>query len=176
MTHTSSKPSSIRSLSDYVSLSTNALPKDQRIAFVQAGWHHEIVEQSLFSFSNTLSEQGIDQSLIDVFDVAGSLEIPLQCKLLAQSGNYTLIVAAGLIVDGGVYRHDFVATTVLDAMMKIQLETLVPILSLVLTPHHFSGEKVHQDFFFEHFKYKGEEAAQACLKTLNNLSKLKLIA
>lgn len=173
MTHSSSKPSSIQLSADKEPLLANTLPKDQRIAFIQAGWHREIVEQSQFSFTNRLIDQGVERSKIEVFDVPGSLEIPLQCKLLAQTGNYAVIVAAGLIVDGGIYRHDFVAATVLEAMMTVQLETLVPILSLVLTPHHFSGDKAHTDFFFEHFKHKGQEAGNACLKTLSNMSKLQ---
>jgi len=92
------------------------------------------VEQSLFAFKDSLAEQGIAQDQVDLYEVPGSLEIPLQCKLLANSGKYSIIVAAGLIVDGGIYRHDFVAATVLDAMMQVQLASETPILSVVLTP------------------------------------------
>lgn len=152
------------------------LPSHQRIAYIQAGWHRDIVEQSLHSFRNTIAEAGIDPERIDLFDVPGSLEIPLQSKLLAASGDYALIVAAGLIVDGGIYRHDFVASTVLDAMMQVQLASEVPILSVVLTPHHFSGEQVHHDFFFDHFSKKGEEAGRACVQTLKNIAGLKQVA
>ena len=91
---------------------------------------------------------------------------------MAKSGNYQVIVAAGLIVDGGIYRHDFVAGTVLDAIMQIQLETDVPILSVVLTPHQFQETEAHESFFHEHFKLKGSEAAEACVQTLRNLEEL----
>ncbi len=93
----------------------------------------------------------------------------MQCKLLAKTGRYDIIVAGGLIVDGGIYRHDFVAASVLDAMMNIQLELEVPILSVVLTPHQFQETEAHENFFFEHFKIKGKEAAHACAQTLANL-------
>ena len=156
--------------------SSPVLPQGKKIAFIQAGWHRDIVEQSRLSFTEHLAQQGISDDQISVFDVPGSLEIPLQCKLLAKSGDYAMIVAAGFIIDGGIYRHDFVASTVLDAMMQVQLETEVPILSIVLTPHHFSENKAHHDFFFAHFKYKGEEAARACLQTLQNVSAVKLMA
>ncbi|NND00108.1 MAG: 6,7-dimethyl-8-ribityllumazine synthase [Gammaproteobacteria bacterium] len=155
------------------SLPENLLPDGKKIAYVQAGWHREIVEQSQFAFTDHLLDQGVSRDQIAVFDVPGSLEIPLQCKLLANSGDFALIVAAGLIVDGGIYRHDFVASTVLDSMMSVQLETTVPILSVVLTPHHYSGDQAHHDFFFEHFKYKGEEAGRACLQTLENIYRMK---
>ncbi|MEM7209746.1 MAG: 6,7-dimethyl-8-ribityllumazine synthase [Pseudomonadota bacterium] len=145
------------------------LESGKRIAFIQAAWHSGIVSQSRESFITECNVLGIDETQMDFFEVPGSLEIPLQSKLLAKTGTYAIIVAAGLIVDGGIYRHDFVAGTVLDAMMQVQLETEVPILSVVLTPHHFQESDAHERFFFEHFQIKGAEAAVACAKTLKNL-------
>ena len=87
---------------------------------------------------------------------------------MAESGRYAAIVCAGLIVDGGIYRHDFVASTVLDAMMQVQLASKIPVLSVVLTPHQFQETEAHESFFREHFKIKGAEAAEACLQTINN--------
>ena len=108
-----------------------------RIAFIQAGWHRPIVSQAYSGFVEECGLEGLSPSAIDLFEVPGSLEIPLQARLLAKHRNYAVIVAAGLIVDGGIYRHDFVAATVLDAMMQVQLEFELPILSVVLTPHQF---------------------------------------
>jgi len=150
-----------------------ALPGDlsqARIGYIEAGWHNDIVSQARLSFSEKLAEYGVSQ--IDVFDVPGSLEIPLQAKLLAKTGQYDVIVAAGLIVDGGIYRHDFVATTVLDAMMRVSLDSETPVLSVVLTPHHFQETDAHESFFKNHFIKKGEEAANACIKTLINMQRL----
>jgi 6,7-dimethyl-8-ribityllumazine synthase len=141
----------------------------KRIAFIQAAWHSDIVDQSRLSFVSECNNLGIDESSIDFFEVPGSLELPLQAKLLAKTNHYAIIIAAGLIVDGGIYRHDFVAGTVLDALMNIQIDLEVPILSLVLTPHHFQETPAHENFFFEHFKLKGSETAQACAITLKNL-------
>ena len=113
-----------------------------------------------------MERHGIHPEHIECFDVPGSLEIPLQCQRLAVTGKHPLIVAAGLIVDGGIYRHDFVASAVLDGIMRVQLDTSVPILSVVLTPHHFSGDASHVDYFSKHFHLKGAEAADACLMLL----------
>lgn len=146
----------------------------RRIALVQATWHREIVDQARDSFLERLASLGIPEAHVDLFEVPGSLEIPLQSKLLAQTGRYAVIVAAGLIVDGGIYRHDFVAGTVLDAMMQVQLETDVPVLSVVLTPQHFHEHQDHQRFFHDHFQVKGAEAADACAQTLRNLQLVQL--
>lgn len=106
----------------------------------------------------------------------GSFEIPLQAKLLAKTSRYAAIVAAGLVVDGGIYRHDFVAHAVIDGLMRVQLDTEVPVLSAVLTPQHFHEHEEHRRFFFEHFTVKGKEAAEACLRTLANMEKLRAAA
>jgi 6,7-dimethyl-8-ribityllumazine synthase len=112
---------------------------------------------------------------IDFYEVPGSLEIPLQAQLLAQTGTYATIVAAGFVVNGGIYRHEFVAHTVIDALMRVQLDTAVPIISLVLTPQNFHAHEAHHKFFHEHFRVKGAEAAVACVQTLENLRKIRQI-
>ena len=137
-----------------------------RIAFIQAGWHADIVGRARESFLAALAEGGFDPALVDVFDVPGAFEIPLRAKRLALGGRYRAIVAAGLVVDGGIYRHDFVATAVINGLMQVQLETDVPVLSVVLTPHHYHDHAVHQTFFAEHFVVKGREAAAAALAVI----------
>ena len=144
----------------------------KRIAFVQACWHREIVDQGRDAFVAEIERHGVSSDQIDLYEVPGSLEIPLQAKLLAKTGKYSSIVAAGFVVNGGIYRHEFVAQTVLDALMRIQLDTDVPIISMVLTPQNFHEHEAHHGFFHEHFKVKGAEAAVACVKTLENLQKM----
>ena len=149
------------------------LPAHQRIAIIQACWHREIVENARDAFVEVIRARGMSAAAIDRFEVPGSLEIPLQAKLLAKTGRYAAIVAFGLIVDGGIYRHDFVARTVLDGMMRVQLDTEVPVLSVVLTPHRFHEHEEHYDFFRRHFRVKGAEAAEACAAVLANLALLE---
>ncbi len=143
----------------------------ERVAFIQAGWHKEITDQGKQTFIEDMKEAGL--SNIDVYEVPGSLEIPLQAQLLAKSGKYDAIVCTGLIVNGGIYRHEFVTTAVIDGIMRVSLDTEVPVLSVILTPQNFHEHEEHQKFFFEHFKVKGREAANACLKTLDNMRALK---
>ena len=130
--------------------------------------------QAFAAFVEECSTSDISNAQIKLFEVPGSLEIPLQAKILANSHEYAVIVAAGLVVDGGIYRHDFVAGTVIDAMMQVQLETEIPILSVVLTPHNFQETETHESFFYDHFKIKGREAARACVQTLKNFATVQV--
>ncbi len=144
-----------------------------RIAFVQACWHKDIVDQCRNSFVEEIARLGTARDAIDFFEVPGSFEIPLQAQILAKSGRYAAIIASGFVVDGGIYRHEFVAGTVIDALMQVQLETEVPVISAVLTPQRFHDHDDHRKFFHEHFVIKGAEAARACVSTIANMNHLK---
>ena len=137
------------------------------VAFIQARWHAEIVDRCCLAFLEEIRRLTDGTARVEVTDVPGAFEIPLQAKSLAKTGKYAALVGAALVVDGGIYRHDFVAQTVVNGLMQVQLETEVPIFSAVLTPHHFHESEEHRDFFLEHFKVKGREAAQACVSLLS---------
>ena len=147
--------------------------KPQRIAFVQSSWHREVVEECRIAFLGEIEARNIVRTQIDLFEVPGSFEIPLHVQLLAKTGRYTAIVAAGLVVDGGIYRHEFVADTVIKALMDVQLRTEVPVFSAVLTPQQFHETTVHFEFFRKHFAIKGVEVAEACANTLLSLERLR---
>ncbi|MEN3288587.1 MAG: 6,7-dimethyl-8-ribityllumazine synthase [Bradyrhizobium sp.] len=147
--------------------------KPQRIAFVQSSWHREVVAECRVAFSNEIEARHIARDRVDVFEVPGSFEIPLHAQLLAKTRRYTAIVAAGLVVDGGIYRHEFVADTVIKALMDVQLRTEVPVFSAVLTPQQFHETQPHIEFFRKHFAVKGIEVAEACANTLLSLERLR---
>jgi 6,7-dimethyl-8-ribityllumazine synthase len=129
-----------------------------RFAFIKANWHADIVDQALSGF-----QAAIGHAEVEVFDVPGAFEIPLLARDLAQTGRFAAIIGAAFVVDGGIYRHDFVSTAVVDGLMRAQMDTGVPVLSVVLTPHHFQETPDLIGFFRAHFVKKGREAAVAAL-------------
>jgi 6,7-dimethyl-8-ribityllumazine synthase len=146
--------------------------RNPRIAFVQACWHKDLVDQIKKGFSSEMAELGTPEANINYFEVTGAFEVPLHARRLAETGSYAAIVAAGLVVDGGIYRHEFVAEAVIGGLMQAQLETGVPVISAVLTPHHFHEHETHRSFFFDHLRTKGTEAARACTHTVDALDRL----
>ena len=142
------------------------------IAFIQSLWHSEIVTEAHAGFVDEITALGGPAASVEVFQVPGAFEIPLHAQKLARTGRYQAIVAAGFVVDGGIYRHEFVAETVIRGLMQVQLATEVPVFSVVLTPHHFHEHDVHQRFFHAHFRAKGAEAARAVHLTLESLARI----
>ncbi len=150
----------------------NGAYRPARIAFVKSGWHSHIVDKALDGFTAEMTKLGFPEKMIDVFDTPGAFEIPLHAQTLAKTARYAAVVAAALVVDGGIYRHEFVAETVVRALMQVQLTTEIPVFSVVLTPHHFHDHDTHHRFFQDHFVQKGAEAARACSQTLESLHRL----
>jgi 6,7-dimethyl-8-ribityllumazine synthase len=142
--------------------------KPQRIAFVQSAWHRDVIEECRLAFLAEIEQRGIEPARIDLFEVPGSFEIPLRVQLLAKTRRYTAIVAAGLVID-----DEYVAETVIKALMEVQLRTEVPVFSAVLTPQQFHETAAHYDFFRKHFATKGVEVAEACANTLLSLEQLR---
>lgn len=156
---------------------TSTLPQQlpARFCFIQASWHADIVNQARDAFLAEMARHEVPQQDIDLLEVPGAFEIPLHAQQLARTGRYAAIVACGLVADGGIYRHEFVADAVISGLMRVQLDTGVPVFSAVLTPQHFHAHEEHQRFFSEHFVIKGTEVAQACLRTVASLRQVQAL-
>jgi 6,7-dimethyl-8-ribityllumazine synthase len=128
---------------------------DSRIAFVQSSWHDTIVDRCRASFAEETAELGLAPGRVDFYRVPGSFELPLHAKRLARTG---------------------VAKAVIDGLMRVQLDEDVPVISAVLTPHHFHEHDQHASFFSSHFEVKGKEAARACINTMQSLEVLSVRA
>ena len=138
-----------------------------RFAFIKAAWHSDVVGQALKGFLDV-----IPRGQVDVFDVPGAFEMPLLARDLAKTGRYAAVVAAALVVDGGIYRHEFVAQAVVDGLMRASLDAGVPILSVSLTPHQYREAAHHEGIFQDHFATKGREAAEAALMIVETRTRL----
>ena len=143
-----------------------------KIAYIQASWHTDITDNCKTAFVEEMTKQGLDLDDIHFYSVPGSLEIPLMAKKLARSARYNAICCSGLVVDGGIYRHEFVAQAVISGIVQASLETGVPVLSAVLTPQQFHEHETHIEFFRVHMLTKGKELAEACLGIIKSLDRV----
>jgi 6,7-dimethyl-8-ribityllumazine synthase len=134
---------------------------------VRSRWHAALVDRGLSGLRAGLADSPLSDRAIVVHDVPGALEIPLTAQRLARGGQHAAIVAMALVVDGGIYRHEFVAGAVLQGIVDVGLATDVPVLSVVLTPQRFHKHAEHQAFFADHLFTKGQEAARALAALLH---------
>ena len=136
-----------------------------RIAFIRARWHADIVDRAHEGFVAEAARLLPGAEVVS-FDVPGAFEMPLLARKLGESGRYDAVVAAAFVVDGGIYRHDFVAGAVIDGLMAAQMATGVQVFSVSLTPHNYQPVEAMTAFFREHFVKKGAEAAHAVAQVM----------
>jgi 6,7-dimethyl-8-ribityllumazine synthase len=99
-----------------------------------------------------------------VVRVPGAFEIPLQVQRLARSGRFAAVLALGVIWQGKTEHAREILRAVTDALMRISLETEVPVMHHVLAVKSEAeararcmGKKLN----------RGTEAAEAALALLS---------
>ncbi len=94
---------------------------------MQSCWHRDVVEECRIAFvEGDRGAADLARARSTCSRCRAAFEIPLHAPILAKTRRYTAIVAAGLVVDGGIYRHEFVADTVIKALMDVQLTRPAP--------------------------------------------------
>ena len=139
----------------------------KKIAIITTKWNAEFVGNATEHCLSRLHELWVSESDIEVITVPWAVEIPLTAKMLHKTGNYRAVIAIALVYGGWIYRHEFVAQSVVDQIVKLSSELEMPIFSSVLTPVSIDMEnKKDVEFYLEHLKGKGTEVADACMETL----------
>lgn len=142
-----------------------------KIAVLSASWNEKIVKAAENSFQSAIKSAQPDVQ-VTVFNVPGSLEIPLAGKRALENG-YDIAVGIGFVVNGGIYRHEFVGHTVVQSILDVQLQTNKPFLSVVLTPQAYCEHlDTYTDMYVKHMDVKGKEAAKACLGMIKTLQSI----
>ncbi len=92
-----------------------------RFALVCARFNGFIVESLLAGAIDTLKRNGVDESAITVVKTPGAFEIPVVVQGLAQSGNYSAIIALGAVIRGATPHFDVVANESAKGLSAVAL-------------------------------------------------------
>ena len=103
---------------------------------------------------------GYEQTVVRV---PGAYEIPLQVQRLARTKRYEAVLALGLIWQGRTHHAQEILRAVTDALMRIGLETDVPVLHEVLA---IKTEAEARARCMGTRLNRGREAAEAALSLL----------
>ncbi len=125
-----------------------------------------MVHQARDACAQRLQAPGRRPARIHPVEVPGAFEIPLMAQKLAQSGQFDAVIGCAVIVNGGIYHHEFVSTAVVDGLMRVQLDTGVPVFSVALTPYNFQPSEDLLGFFRTHFVKKGRRSGQCLCRNL----------
>lgn len=143
--------------------------KGGRFAIVVARFNGYIVESLLAGAMDTLLRHGVADSDITVVRVPGAFELPVTVQGLAQTGNYSAIIALGAVIRGATPHFDIVANESAKGLSAIALDHGMPIINGILTTENIeqtierAGTKAGN---------KGAEAAAAAIEMVNIFKQL----
>jgi 6,7-dimethyl-8-ribityllumazine synthase len=126
-----------------------------RFALVVSEYNREYTDALLAS-----AQAAFKDYEVKIVRVPGAYEIPLQVQRLARTKRYDAIVALGVIWQGKTLHAQEILRAVTDALMRISLETDVPVM------HHVLAVKTEAEARARCMGTKlnrGREAAEAAL-------------
>ncbi len=137
-----------------------AIPRTNRprFALVVSEYNREYTDALLAAAQAALA--GYEQTVVRV---PGAYEIPLQVQRLARTKRYEAVLALGLIWQGRTHHAQEILRAVTDALMRIGLETDVPVLHEVLA---IKTEAEARARCMGTRLNRGREAAEAALSLL----------
>lgn len=102
-----------------------------RIGVVVATFNSEVTGGLLTGALLYLHESGAEAT--KVVEVPGAFELPLVAKRIAESGEVDAIVALGAVIKGDTDHYDHVAHRASEGLMRVTLDTGVPVTFGILT-------------------------------------------
>jgi 6,7-dimethyl-8-ribityllumazine synthase len=127
-----------------------------RFAIVVSTFNREFVDGLLAAATETLRGH-----TLTVVHVPGAFEIPLQVQRLARTKRHAAVIALGIVWQGRTDHAQEITRAVTDGLMRIMLETGVPVVHEVLS---IKTETEARARCFGTKLNRGREAAETALE------------
>ncbi|WP_113907961.1 6,7-dimethyl-8-ribityllumazine synthase [Aliidiomarina celeris] len=142
----------------------------KKVAIAVSRFNSFVVERLLEGAVDTLERIGqINPNDITVVRVPGAYELPLTVQKLAESKQYSAVIAIGAVIRGGTPHFDFVAGQANSGLAQVALNTGVPVAFGVITTD--TDEQAIDRAGVKHGN-KGSEAALSALEMINVLDQI----
>jgi 6,7-dimethyl-8-ribityllumazine synthase len=145
------------------------LPPGARFAILASRWNARITDALVDGARRCLADNGVAEDAIDVVRLPGAWELPLAAQKLAVAGGHRALVVLGCVVRGDTRHYEHVADLCAQGLMRVALDTGVPVLNGVLAVEKFEDAAARAGGSHGN---KGEEAALAALEMVNLLERL----
>jgi 6,7-dimethyl-8-ribityllumazine synthase len=136
-----------------------------RVAFACGRFNDVITEELLKRATARLHELGVAGGMVDEVWAPGAFELPLVAKALAESGDYDAVITLGAVIRGGTPHFEYVAGECAAGVLRVGLDTGVPVVFGVLTVD--TVEQAEERFD------KGAESAETAVEMAQLLRSLR---
>ena len=105
--------------------------KGLRVAVACGRFNDVITERLLTGARSTLESLGVER--VEEVWAPGAFELPLVAKALAESGRWDAVITLGAVIRGGTPHFEYVAGECAAGVLRVGLDTGVPVVFGVLT-------------------------------------------
>ena len=144
-------------------------PDGARFAIIASRWNPRITDTLVDGARKAFAAHGVADTAVDVVRVPGAWEIPVAARRLATAGSHAAIVALGCVVRGDTRHYEQVADGCSDGLMRVALDTGVPVCNGVLAVERHEDARARAG---GNHGNKGEEVALAALEMANLMERL----
>ncbi|MES2859658.1 MAG: 6,7-dimethyl-8-ribityllumazine synthase [Pseudomonadota bacterium] len=144
-------------------------PGGARFAIIASRWNPRITDALVDAARQAFVANGVDEGAVDVVRVPGAWELPQAARQLAVAGNHVALVALGCVVRGDTRHYEQVADGASEGLMRVALDTGVPVANGVLAVERFEDATARAGGSHGN---KGEEAALVAIEMANLRNKL----
>ncbi len=139
--------------------------QDLRIGIVQARFNHAITSRLAEACVAELKALGVSEAHIRHVTVPGALEVPIALNAMADSQDYSALVALGCIIRGETYHFELVANESGAGVTRVSLDHQIPIANAILTVENEAQAWARTE-------EKGRDAARVAVEMANLLDEL----
>lgn len=138
-----------------------------RVAIVASSWHEQVMTGLIDGATRACAAAGAEWTVVRV---PGSFELPVVARACAD--RFDAVVALGVVIRGGTPHFEYVCAGATDGLMRVALDTGVPVGFGLLTCDT-EEQALDRAGLPGSREDKGAEAAEAALATAGTLRSLR---
>ena len=135
------------------------------ITIIQSQFNSKITDGLLDGCLDALKDNGYNSNQITIVKVSGAFEIPAAIKRVMRH-NPKIVIALGCVIKGQTDHYHYICDAVSNGVMRLTLESDIPILFGVLTCQNAELAYARSS---NNKKNKGYELGNAVKMTLKNI-------
>ena len=140
-----------------------------RFAILASRWNPRISDALVDGARKAFADHGVAEDAVDVVRVPGAWELPQAAARLAGARRHAALVALGCVVRGETRHFEHVADRCAEGLMRVALDSGVPVLNGVLATDRFEDAEARAGGSHGN---KGEECALAAIEMADLMGKL----
>lgn len=144
-------------------------PAGARYAILASRWNPRITDALVEGARKTFLANGVPGDAVDVIRVPGAWELPVAAANALDRIGYAGVVALGCVVRGDTRHFEQVADECARGLMRVQLDTGVPVANGVLAVDDYAHAEARAGGSHGN---KGEEAALVVIEMAHLIGKL----